>query len=615
MNDDTVFARLKIWACGKARLIPAEAFGSAIAHVVDRAFWDSYHQRDLLLVLADRWSELPCNTRKEIETRLLKGPLKWDNEEESEFQRRRAWMSLARIAWLADKGCNFNFNLSDEVQNLRTAAPDWKPDYARRATELMGPRGGWVRTEKEYSELLKEPLASTLSKARELGGRDDFLIERDPFAGLSDARPVRAFAALKIAGKRGEFPEWAWRTFLNAQTRKNDKPYFSALIAERIARYPQASVADFIRPVSDWLVGISKALAGEYPAAFSKLVAKLIHTLTAHPAAGSSGVVRSRREPDWTTEAINAPAGKIAEALFDDPRTDGMKAGVGLPPEWLRFASELLSLPDDLRRHALVIFAHNLDWFYRVDPNWTEANLLCALRSDEDDRGAFWSGFLWGSRVPNQELYKLLKPSLLTLAKEEESLSRRGYGSVLAGIILAGWGERHEQTNEQIISNDDLRDVLLHASDEFRSDILWQAETWSEAEANGESEKWTRRLIELLREVWPRQKSARTPTVSARLCDIALSNEERFGELIGAVMPLITAVDSGHLALHKLQAEDSIVDAYPAEILALLYAALPDDVAAWPYGIDAALNRIGEADSSLRMDERLLELKRKWDSR
>lgn len=52
-----------------------------------------------------------------------------------------------------------------------------------------------------------------------------------------------------------------------------------------------------------------------------------------------------------------------------------------------------------------------------------------------------------------------------------------------------------------------------------------------------------------------------------------------------------------------------------ATTLALLHAVLPDNVSAWPYGIDATIDRIGEADNELNSDERLIELKRKWDSR
>jgi len=315
-------------------------------------------------------------------------------------------------------------------------------------------------------------------------------------------------------------------------------------------------------------------------------------------------------------EAINAPVSEIAQALFNDPRKNDLKVGGGFPTDWLLSVDNLLSLNGDLHRHALVIFAHKMNWFYAIDPIWTEANMLSVLdKGDESDRFAIWSGFFWSAKVPNQKLYMRLKPNLLAFASKR-SLPRRKYGNVLAGIILSGWGSINEETGERCISDAEMHDVLLHTDDEFRSHILWQVKRWSETKENAVGEKWSVMLSELLRDVWPRQKSAKTPKISARLCDLAFSNVERFPEIAEIVLPLLTPIDSDHLMFPDLRKpKDNIVDLYPKQTLALLHAVLPDNVAAWPYDIEETLQRISEADSSLNSDEKLLELKRKWNAR
>jgi hypothetical protein len=345
-------------------------------------------------------------------------------------------------------------------------------------------------------------------------------------------------------------------------------------------------------------------------------MSKLISMLRLQPSAGNSVVVRDNKEPDWAMEAINSPVGKIAQALFNDPRKDSLEVGGGFPAEWLAYVEDLLSLTGDLHRHAIVIFAHNLNWFFAVDPKWAESNLLSVLDgNNDDDRNAFWSGFLWGSKIPDQKLYIRIKPSLLAAAKER-SLSKHGYREVLAGIILAGWGSRSTETQKRFISNDEMRDVLLHTDDDFRSYILWHIEKWSETNKTDAGSQWEKMLPEFLRDVWPRQKSAKTPTISARLCEFAFANARRFPELAEIILPLLTTIDGDHLMLPNLRnAEDNIVDLYPHQTLALLHAVLPDNVTAWPYYIQETLQRIGEADSNLNSDERLLELKRKWNAR
>jgi hypothetical protein len=72
--------------------------------------------------------------------------------------------------------------------------------------------------------------------------------------------------------------------------------------------------------------------------------------------------------PDWATEALNAPVGKLAQAIMNDPQKKGLKARKGFPAPWSTHVEELLGLAGDHRRYALVMFAFNLNWFFYIDP-------------------------------------------------------------------------------------------------------------------------------------------------------------------------------------------------------------------------------------------------------
>ncbi len=612
-EDTTIFARLRIWALGQNNLVSIEEFVAVVRKLPERAFWGPRHARDLLLAISSRWNELRPQDRTKLERRILKGPERWSNEEEEHYKERKAWDSLNRLHWLHEQGCALQLNLDKITQILRKATPKWKQEYAKGAAESLEGRSGWVRTETEHSSLLDEPLNTTLKKARELSGRRGVeFVEYAPFAGLSKEHPVRTFAVLRLAAKRGEFPEWAWRAFLNPEQRKGDRPRFVGLIGEQLTRYSDTQLTPIIRSVADWLQKSAKVLAAEYPDLFVRLVQKAIEVLSLETPESSTAIIRGNREADWTMEAINSPTGHLAEALFDDPQKDDLGERAGFPEEWLGLVERLLELPGDLRRHSLVIFAHSLSWFFYVDPAWTKAHLLSVLTSDDDeDQEAFWAGFLWGGKAYGHEFFMLLKPYMLRLAKSR-NLERRGHAEALTGLLLSAWALADEETGEKWVSDEELRDVLLNSNDDFRSQVLWQTERWVE-ENKG---KWSPLLLDLLADVWPRQIAAKSGTVSARLCDIAFSDEERFPELAAAVLPLLTKVDRDHLRLPNLRRSlDNIVDLHPRETLALLHAVLPDNVSAWPYGIDAMIDRIGKADDTLNSDERLIELKRIWDSR
>ncbi len=612
-DEEMVFARLRIWASGVQSILSGNEAGHLICNLNNEVFWDRRHQRDLLLVLTKRWNDFSAAVKKRIERRLLRGPARGEEEKRNEYAERRAWLSLDRINWLAANGCRFNFDVNAEGIKLRRLAPKWQPRYADKAALSMEGRGGWVRTDTDFSVLISEPLDTLLSKAAELSGRtDDWLLENDPFAGLAREQPELAFAALENSAKNHDYPEWAWRKFLNPEARRSDNPKFSARIAARLSRLPIRAIAEFIHSASDWLLSSSKVLLSEYPEKFGRLWMRLIAVVRSKPGSSQSSLVRGNKEPDWTNEAINAPVGNLAESLMKDPTKDDLELGKGFPASWIHRVEELLALEGDLRRHALVIFTFNLNWFYAIDPIWTQENLISLLDQEGDDKNALWAGFFWGAKVPHPKLYMHIKPHLLILARQK-SLARRRHTEVLSDIFLSGWGSIDEVTGERYVSNAEMRDVLINADDEFRSQTLWHLGRWSSNEEEG---GWGTKLVVFLTEVWPRHKKTKTPRISARLCDLAFSSAAKFSKIVDIILPLVTEINQEYSFHYDfMDDENNIVSQYPERTLALLFTILPENAAFWPHGSEAALEQIGIADSSLLKDSQLIELKRRWNAR
>jgi hypothetical protein len=443
------------------------------------------------------------------------------------------------------------------------------------------------------------------------------LVEKDPFLGLASARPVRALAALNRAARSGNYPERSWRTFLSSTARKDDKPKFSAFIAERASRLPSDAIGEFVYQTCEWLLGASKNLFSSFPDSFERICEKLISVLALKPEKASSGIVRGDKEPDWVMEAINSPSGRLAEALMNDPKKDGLAAGQQFPSPWIQHVEALLQLPGDLRRYAVVIFSFNLVWFYAIEPDWAEKNLISIIDHDRthqnDDENAFWAGFFWGARVPTLKLYVRLKSHFLRLARENSS-KEHSHSEILAGILLSGWKGIDPESGLRIVTNNEMRDVLINSDESLRSQVLWQLERWCISADGGQ--EWKQELPEFLSDVWPRHKKAKSAQISARLCHLAFSSEEIFPKVVDLILPLITSIGQRHIFLPSLaDAQRNIVERFPEKTLALLSAALPDTVSTWPYGIDQTLDRIGVVSPSLLNDSRLTELKRKWNAR
>lgn len=615
-EDDTIFARLRIWASKEKSIVSDNEFGQFISSLSDTAFWDRYHQRDLLLIIAERWEKLDDTSRDLIEQKLLKGPKQRLGENTVDFNKRRAWSILTRVQWLQNKKCNLSASTINQAQQPYAAHPEWNDVDGKSAADSLSSSVDWVQTDTSYEELEKIPISQILQQAEKIRGRsDDFFVEKDPFSGLATEKPVRAFAALTDAAKQNDFPDWAWKRFLASEARKNDETELIRLIAEQLINYPNAQLTTILYPVSRWLKDASTKLSKDCLPVFDHIVSKLIDVLGEAPNKGGTTIVRGSKEPNWVMEAINSPIDEIVKALFNDPRTHDLKQNQGIPDEWLIHVKALLALPNDLRRYAIVKFFFNLNWFFAVAPQWTEDHLLPALREDNrEDRDAAWSGFLWRAKIPNKKLYMQLKSDMLEFAVTPP-LSLDLYSEIIASIILGGWKAVANTTGGPCISNKEMSYLLLKTDDKFRSRILWQAQQWFKAEDVKTHNLWEKQLPKLLR-IWPRNLSIRSPNTSARLCALAFSSKEQFPTIAALVLPLLSKIELDHLTLSSFEEPaDDIIDQHPEKVLELIYAVLPDNALAWPYWVGRILQRIEQADAKLKQDNRLISLKRQWNAR
>lgn len=613
VDDLTIFAKLRIWAIGKPELVPDEQLSANLSDLPKLVFWDPHHARDLLLAISARWSGLDVEARDIVEQLIMTGPERLENEDVKHFDERKAKSILNRLHWLHERDCNLQLNLEKVTEEFHKIAPNWKREHAKGSVKSFEGRSGWVRKEEESSALLDRPINTILNKAKNLSGHHGMaFVEHDPFAGLSKERPARAFAALRHAAKQNEFPKWAWQTFLNPERRKEDGACFTAFIGEQLSRFTASELSDIIRPVAEWNQKATKVLAIKYSGVSTKLTSQLVSAVAIQSADSSTAIVRDNEDIDWVMEAINSPTGKLAETLIAMPQLDDLKENATLPRAWIGQVETLLALPGDLRKHALVLFAKHLSWFFYFDPDWTKKNLLSVLEMpSKEDKQALLSGFLWGGKIHGYELFKILKPHLLIMA-ETQRAGKRDYTDALVALILSAWGISEGENEERWVPNSELRSMLLGSTDDLRSHILWQATRWT----IDDQENWSPLLVELLGNVWPRENKVLSEATSVRLVEAAFSSETRFKELAEIVLPLITKFNSGYLHLPNFaKSSKEIVASHPRETLALLHAILPENVLDWPFEIEDTIRQIRQVDRTLNTDERLIELKRKWDSR
>lgn len=614
-DDDTIFTRLRIWSSSKSDIISNSNFTKFITSLTNDIFWNKYSQRDLLITIETRWKTLSLPSRNKIEKKILKGPEQESWEEHKNFIRRQARRILERLLWLQTSGCVLSSSTCEQMQQLRLIVPDWYDGHAKDAIVPQGSRSGTVTVNTDYNVLMYIPLSDVLQRAEQARNQsDDFLIEYEPFIGLIEHHPVRAFTALTRAAKKGDFPLWAWQQFLTSKiwnstnhTQKQGRLFHT--IAKRLTSYDDKKLADLLNFSSKFLYEFSKILTKKCIPTFENLVNKSIKILYDNPNIEHSSNNRTCNASDWVIETMFSPSGLIAHSLFNDPRKENLLPNEGLPPEWLKNISSLLSLHNNFHKTILTVLFFHIDWFFSVDPKWTTDNLLPFFKdSSENTRYAAWSGFLHEAN-PHQELFLQIKEDLLQFAKNPPHPCR-SYTGTVATILLAGWGTKNNSENKSLLSDAEMKTLLLNVDEHGRVSILKQAQQWADERYKISRKEWKKLLPKLL-ELWPRQLRTRSPAVSAALCEVALFSGDQIPTLFEIIPRHLCKVNQ-HCFINTTswKGKNGTIQKHSHEILDILYRILPENPYDWPYGMSDIIKILEEENKNINKNEKFTTLKR-----
>lgn len=606
LSDEVVFAHLGMWVSGQSNILSGEVAGNIILELPENVIWERNTQRDLLISLSNRWNEYPLNLRKKIEKRLLEGRKKYDFEDKKTYVNHNAYGVLNRIQYLYNKGCKFSFDFKIEKERLKQYATDWQEESAQTADESYQSWGGFVNQNSDCDDLLSIPLNEVLEKAKEvMSDRSKKLHENKPFTGLSQEKPVRALSVLTNASKNGEYPEWAWEAFLYAQGNNKDNIRLMQLITLRILHIPLIDLKNLKHPLLDWYQKIAKSLKKNSPELFEAIWSRIILCLKIYPEIGESGMTSNSKYYEWNSHAIITPQGKLAE-LWLEMLPDKIKNAKRVKRKDLLLVEELLSLPSPMNRFPLVVFSRYLSWFYYRNKSWTTKYILTSFKKSAGDKEALFSGFLGRLNSPLLEVLKLLKNDFIQFAIENKK--ETGFTRGLANVILILWTQVDEKNNDKIITDEEMREILLNSSEKFRLETLWcLSDLIRNKKANLEG-----CTIEFIKNVWPRQIKIKTSDVAFRLNYLTFLNIKIFNGISDDIIRLTKGYLKKDFNFQSINIEDNeIVEKYPDDVLSFLDEVLTEDIFRLPYGLESVLESIIKAKPSLSEDKRLIVLKKR----
>jgi len=523
-NREFLFGRLWCWAIGEQTLLNATEASEALVTFSEDRFWGSRNRRDLLTSLALRQTDLTRYARSHVEALLIAGPPANEDSEHRDLY--RAWQRLQVAQFLINSDWTFEADINALMEEWLVDAPDWTPENAGDAASSLEGRSGSVTSDLDYSALEGLASADIVPRALELSGRHRDFEESRPWKGLCADNPKRAFLALRAADDVGSRTDWAWRVFLNVIEGTEISARFHHVVLRALSEKRPQELHEARYALLRWIGQTAPGLVTMDALRFDELLSKLV------------SVAQMDETPDdydpeidaKHMQAINSFSGRLAERLLRDPRInlDTIPEGVAARLE------DMLTLEGRALDMVICIFGEYIAFLHHRLPDiFDRVEALVLAPRDGRMWKAFWSGFGYLAYNPTLECFRVLKPYLLDrLASnnDEEAVRQE------TATLLSMWLNIHDDVEPEV-SDQELQSLLLNGTDTFRRRVVKTLWRWSQSPDNGPAIlEETQRLIT---QIWPLQRSIRTPELSNAMIELALESVEHFDALAEGVLDRI----------------------------------------------------------------------------
>lgn len=613
--DRFFFRKLKLYAFNKADAFEADPVAVQILSFDQETFWDANVARELLFLLVDRWNEFSLENRNQLTDRILAGPHRLSHWSDEEFHELRYAFAARYGRYLELQGCELTADRSERLAEMIGGIPEWRDAWATSTVIKQGSHVGWVSTDDNPDTLLSLPVNEVVPRAKEEFRREfGSFTEKRPFIGLVKANPRKALSALTIAGRAGDYPEVLWSSMIN-ELPTDIAPRLRWVFLNRVGRLPQAVIAKLGPTLGRWISqNLVSVLAFDDDLGWAFYDHIVDGILSSGTDAAKSGlgevhqggkvIQRSRRTFD---HAINGPVGMCAEALFNVVTGEKQEAE-SLIPDHIKSRLEcLFSAQGEGSDHAVSIACSKLNWLMFVDPVWTKEHLIPMLAFGHPASEPAWNGFLYSNRPPLPSLAEMIKPLLIDLFPRIEGFSWNQDLSNSAAQWL-GLMRMFRPGEPSGLSRREMRSVLRAMSDDTRNRFIFWLGLVGQKNENG----WTKYVIPLINEDWPRERRYRTSASMRAWIGLLDDTGDSFPAVYEAVKKFMVPVETmDHPFLgftRQFNGEEPITVLFPEETLDLIDRATPQALTRPPYELPKILELIAETKPSLTSDPRYLRL-------
>jgi hypothetical protein len=296
-----------------------------------------------------------------------------------------------------------------------------------------------------------------------------------------------------------------------------------------------------------------------------------------------------------------------ANALFHAVPGEKQEAGSLIPDHIKSRIERLFSAPGEGSDHAVSIACRELNWLMFVDPAWTQERLVPKLAFEHPASEPAWNGFLHSGQVPRPPVAEIIKPLLLDLFPWVEGFSwNRDLSDVAAQWL--GYMRVFHPNEPSGLSRGEMRSALRSMSDDSRNRFIF----WLGQVGQGNENGWTKHVIPLFNEDWPRERRYRTSASMRALIGMLDDTGDSFPAVYEAVKRFLVPVETNDHPFYRFTREISdekpITTLFPEATLDLMNRVTPQVLTRQTHELPKVLALIAEAAPYLASDPRYLRL-------
>jgi hypothetical protein len=300
---------------------------------------------------------------------------------------------------------------------------------------------------------------------------------------------------------------------------------------------------------------------------------------------------------DVFTEAVNAPAGRLAEVLLKKfvREVDGT-----LPSDLQSRLDKLFDAPGKLGVLGRVRLARDVPFLFDHAPQWTTRKLLPIFDWSSPEAGFAWSSRRYSRWIGSPELFGLLKKPFLEMFDRNDipAEERRIFADWLAAILTAN----QAQTAGYPLTGNEARGLLRRAGPEAMASVGRRLAIEMERATPAErAERWRNVVGPVFQAIWPLDIELQTSATTFKLVQLLLATGDAFPEAADIIVPFIRPEEKqAHTAVYSIsEAPIEFFRAAPSKVLDLLAAVVGDSQPGSVYMLGGALSRLKEAAPDL----------------